>query len=312
MILCCGEALIDMIPKPALDEQEGFVPHAGGAVFNTALALGRLSAPAGMLTGLSTDMFGTQLLTSLQDSHVDTSHIITSDRPTTLAFVKLQDGQASYSFFDENSAGRMIRPADLPAVSDNVTTLFFGGISLASDPGAQTYAALLKRESHEKVVMIDPNIRAGFIQDQTLYRKRLYAMMGQSDIVKVSDEDLNWVSPTPASLRDKAEALLHLGPALVIVTKGQDGAFGVTASGKEIEIPAHPAKVKDTVGAGDAFNAGVLAKLSELGCLKKDALRSASCDTLAQAMDYGARVASVAVSREGANPPWANEVTAAA
>ncbi|HCI98983.1 MAG TPA: carbohydrate kinase, partial [Sulfitobacter sp.] len=146
MILCCGEALIDMVAAPSLDGPDGFVPHSGGAVFNTAIALGRLGARAGMLTGLSHDMFGDQLADALKASDVDTTHIIRSNRPSALAFVKLEDGQASYSFFDENSAGRMIRPEDMPALPSDVTALFFGGISLASDPSASAYAALLDRQ----------------------------------------------------------------------------------------------------------------------------------------------------------------------
>ena len=105
MILCCGEALVDMIPSPTVAGPDGFVPLAGGAVFNTAIALGRLGVRTGMLTGLSNDMFGQQLSEALKASNVDTFHVATSDRPTTLAFVRLQDGHATYSFFDENSAG---------------------------------------------------------------------------------------------------------------------------------------------------------------------------------------------------------------
>ena len=95
MILCCGEALIDMIPAPMKEGNDGFVPHSGGAVFNTAIALGRLGVQTGMLSGISTDMFGQQLITALNESHVDTSNIITSDRPTTLAFVQLTEGSVS-------------------------------------------------------------------------------------------------------------------------------------------------------------------------------------------------------------------------
>ena len=94
MLLCCGEALIDMIPTPTTDGAMGFVPHSGGAIFNTAIALGRLGRPAGMLTGMSSDMFGQQLTAALQDSHVDTSLLIPCYRPSTLAFVKLFDGHA--------------------------------------------------------------------------------------------------------------------------------------------------------------------------------------------------------------------------
>ena len=87
MILCCGEALIDMIAEPTVSGSNGFVPHSGGAIFNTAIALGRLGIQTGLLSGLSTDMFGEQLIAALQISHVATSHVIRSDRPTTLAFV---------------------------------------------------------------------------------------------------------------------------------------------------------------------------------------------------------------------------------
>ena len=108
MILCCGEALIDMIPVET-SGGDAFVPHSGGAIFNTAIALGRLGGSASMVTGLSDDLFGQQLRDGLEASHVDTSLVIASDRPTTLAFVKLVDGHASYVFYDENSAGRMIQ-----------------------------------------------------------------------------------------------------------------------------------------------------------------------------------------------------------
>ena len=168
MILCCGEALIDMIAEPTVSGAQGFVPHSGGAVFNTAIALGRLGAPAGMLTGLSRDMFGQQLAQALKDSHVDGSQVVLSDRPTTLAFVQLQDGHATYSFVDENSAGRMLRPEDMPDQLTATSALYFGGISLACEPCADAYAALLDRHGAERAVMIDPNIRPGFIQDQSL------------------------------------------------------------------------------------------------------------------------------------------------
>ena len=125
MILSCGEALIDMLPRQSTGGEAAFAPYAGGAVFNTAIALGRLGAPSGFLSGLSTDLFGEILTDSLTASKVDSSLAIRSARPTTLAFVKLVDGQASYAFYDENTAGRMIRPEDMPALPDNVGTVFF-------------------------------------------------------------------------------------------------------------------------------------------------------------------------------------------
>ncbi|MFG6611300.1 carbohydrate kinase [Sulfitobacter sp. 1A12057] len=308
MILCCGEALIDMIPTPTKAGPDGFVPHAGGAVFNTAIALGRLGAQVGMLSGLSSDMFGRQLVDGLKASHVDVSHVVLSDRPTTLAFVRLVGGHATYDFYDENSAGRMITPEDMPALSSEVSALYFGGISLACEPGADAYAELLARNAEGRAVMIDPNIRPGFIKDIERYRQRLDRMLALSDIVKVSDEDLNWINPAPLSLRDKVAELLKKGPSVVILTRGGEGASGYLANGEEVQVPAVKAEIVDTVGAGDTFNAGVLAKMSELGQLHKSALVTLAPEVLSEALAYGARVAAVTVSRAGANPPWVEEI----
>lgn len=300
--------MIDMIPTPTKAGPDGFVPHAGGAVFNTAIALGRLGAQVGMLSGLSSDMFGRQLVDGLKASHVDVSHVVLSDRPTTLAFVRLVGGHATYDFYDENSAGRMITPEDMPALSSEVSALYFGGISLACEPGADAYAELLARNAEGRAVMIDPNIRPGFIKDIERYRQRLDRMLALSDIVKVSDEDLNWINPAPLSLRDKVAELLKKGPSVVILTRGGEGATGYLANGEEVQVPAVKAEIVDTVGAGDTFNAGVLAKMSELGQLHKSALATLAPEVLSEALAYGARVAAVTVSRAGANPPWVEEI----
>ena len=309
MILCCGEALIDMIPSPTLEGgRDGFVPHSGGAVFNTAIALGRLGVQTGMITGLSTDMFGQQLADALHASHVDTSRVIRSDRPTTLAFVKLTDGHASYSFFDENSAGRMIRPEDLPDLSDEVSALFFGGISLAVEPCADTYAALVEREGTGRAVMMDPNIRPGFIKDVDRYRDRLARMLRLTDIVKVSDEDLNWIYPGPDSLQSKLETLRATGPRIVVMTRGGEGATAYLSDGTDVTVAAERVTAVDTVGAGDTFNAGVLASLSEQGLLTKSGVSAVTTGQMHRALTLAAKSAAITVSRAGANPPWREEI----
>jgi fructokinase len=308
MILCCGEALIDMIPEPTLHGAQGFVPHCGGAVMNTAVALGRLGAPTGLFTGLSDDMFGQQLTAHLRASHVDLSLAAVSSRPTTLAFVQLVDGQASYSFLDENSAGRMLQLADLPKVPEHVTTLFFGGISLAVEPAAETYATLLAREKRDRVVMLDPNIREAFIADQERYRARLNRMLAQTDIIKVSDEDLDWLIPQNIPPAEKAAMLMSRGPRLVVVTRGSAGVLAYLSNGTEVAVPAESVDIVDTVGAGDTFNAGFLCKLSELGELDVQTLPQLAPETLRSALGFASKAAGISVSRRGANPPWAREV----
>ncbi|QUS36825.1 carbohydrate kinase family protein [Falsirhodobacter algicola] len=299
MILCCGEALIDM-----LAQGEGFTPHAGGAVFNTAIALGRLGAEAGFLSGLSTDLFGARLDAALKASKVDTSLAVRSDRPTTLAFVTLTNGQASYAFYDENTAGRSLSVADLPALPDGVKALFFGGISLVGEPAADTYAALMQREAAHRVTMLDPNIRPSFIRDPEAYRDRIGRMIALSDIIKISDEDLHWLEG-PGDPADLAQGLLAKGPRLVLLTEGAAGARAITQTENRF-VAAPKVTVADTVGAGDTFNAGVLAALDRAGALHKGA--DWSGDLLDAALTLGTRAAAVTVSRAGATPPWSHEL----
>ena len=152
MILCCGEALIDMLPRQTTGGAACFQPYSGGAVFNTAIALGRLGVPSSLFTGLSTDHFGQQLAATLRSSGVSIDLAHRSDRPTTLAFVTLVDGQARYAFYDENTAGRMLAPEDLPAVPSEVDVMFFGGISLAVEPCASTYQHFMQTAGGERAM----------------------------------------------------------------------------------------------------------------------------------------------------------------
>ena len=305
MILCAGEALIDMLPRETSAGEAAFAPHAGGAVFNTSIALGRLGVPTQFYSGISNDLFGEVLTGALAASNVDASLAHRSDQPTTLAFVKLVDGHASYAFYDENTAGRMLPLDSLPDTSADA--LFLGGISLAVEPCAGTYAALLKREASSKVTMIDPNIRPTFIKDEAVYRARIAEMIGLADIIKLSDEDLDWIDPE-GDTADKARKMVADNDLkLLCITEGSKGVTGYTPT-QEIFVAANKATVVDTVGAGDTFNAGLLASLHNAGLLTKSGVASLSDDAVRDALSLGAKTAAITVSRAGANPPWASEL----
>jgi fructokinase len=307
MILSCGEALIDMLPRTSTAGEACFAPYAGGAVFNTAIALGRLGAPSAFFSGISNDMLGEILADSLTASRVDTRYLARSGRPTTVAFVKLVNGQATYAFYDEGTAGRMLSLDQLPTLPPEVTTLFLGGISLVNDPAASTYEALQARESAARVTMIDPNIRPGFIAGkEAQYRARIERMVARADIVKLSDEDLHWLEGQ-GDLTTLARGILARGPKVVFITEGAKGARAVTAT-QDRFVAATPVTVVDTVGAGDTFNAGVLAALSQAGALTKAGVAALDAATLDAALSLGTRAAAVTVSRAGANPPWSHEL----
>jgi len=306
MILCCGDTLIDMLPRLSAAGESTFAPYVGGALFNSAIALGRLGAPAGLFTGLSSDFFGQMLGTALAESHVDTRFTHISDRHTTLAFVRLTDGQASYIFFDENSAGRMLYESDLPQLDESVEAMLFGCMTLIAEPCGSTYEALMRREHERRVMMLDPNIRKDFVPDKAAHMARMRRMIALADIVKLSDEDLAWFGET-GSDAEIAARWLAAGPKLVAITHGAKGAKGYTER-FEVSVPAPMVTVADTVGAGDTFNAGILASLSRMGLLTKEGVARLSESDAAEALAFAARIASFTVSRAGANPPWAHEL----
>jgi fructokinase len=303
MILCAGEALIDMLPRKTEGGESAFAPYPGGAVFNTAIALARLGAPVSFFSGLSDDLFGERLSRVLTVNGVAHGLAARSSRPTTLAFVTLTGGQASYTFYDENTAGRMLSPADLPTIPADCAAGFFGGISLAVEPCAEAYVALAERMSASgRLVMLDPNVRAGFVADAGRYRARMERLFTLADVVKVSDEDLRWLLGD-GDLGALAEAVRARGPAIVLVTRGAEGVTAYTGA-EPLHMPAPKAEVVDTVGAGDTFNAGFLAGLHDAGLLSADAVRDGLPEAaLTAALDLGVRAAAVTVSRAGANPP---------
>ncbi len=306
MIVSCGEALIDMLPRQTSDGNACYEPHAGGAVFNTAIALARLGVSSGFFTGISTDFFGDLLIDVLKKSGVDTRYLVRSGHPETIAFVRLLNGHASYAFYDENTAGRLLSERDLPDFDDSVIALQFGAISLISEPCGSTYESLMRREMDKRVISFDPNIRTSFIKDAASHRARMERMLAMSDIVKLSDEDLVFFD-AGGNFEVFAEHLLGRGAKLVVMTRGAEGAVGIARSGK-VEVPGLKVTVVDTVGAGDTVNAGILAYLSKAGKLNKPDLASLPPADIRNALSLAVQAAAVTVSRAGANPPWAHEL----
>ena len=306
MIICCGEALIDMLPRRLPDGTQVFLPVPGGAIFNTAITLGRLGEDVHFFSGLSTDMYGRQLTAHLEESNVDTTFCRRTARPTTLAFVNLNNGNAEYTFYDENTAGRMLEIADLPDLHKQTQALHFGAISLVPEPCASTYEELMRRYHGTAVISLDPNIRPNFIQDEPAYRDRIKRMCDLSDIIKVSQDDLDWLEPGK-KFETAAREWLSTGAKIVLLTMGEKGVRAITPS-LDLAVPAIRTNVVDTVGAGDSFNAGFLADLRKSGNLHKNKLESVNKTTLHSALTFASRIAAFTVGQAGANPPWAREL----
>ena len=298
MIVVCGEALIDRIPP---------YDSPGGGPFTTARALARLGIPTQFLGRLSTDAFGQELRDLLAADGADLALTSFGPEPTTLAIADVDlDGHAAYRFIiDGTSAPNLTRPMLPASLSSGVRALHVGTLGLVFEPIAATIAGLVEREHENLLVMVDPNIRPATLNGAVGYRARLDGVMAQSTIVKASDADMEWLCPG-VELESAARALLGRGPSLVVVTLGADGAFGVCA-GTEVRVPAPVVDVVDTIGAGDAFGAGLLAwlydhdRLNRALHLERDELRAA--------LEFACLVASITCTRAGADPPHRAELT---
>lgn len=311
MIICCGEALIDFVPR-SIDGQPAYRPLPGGSPFNVAIGLGRLGAPTGFLSRLSTDFFGDLLVQTLNENAVDCRHVKRTADPSTLAFVSSpSSGEPQYAFYSNGAADRSITEHDLPVALDSSVTaihLSLGAITLMTEPAASTFEALLQREAKRRVLVFDPNIRAGLIADRAAYCKRVEALIGLCDLVKVSRADLEWLYPGRA-VADSAEAWRGLGPRLVVVTLGADGAMALMG-GRKVETPGRKVEVVDTVGAGDSFHAALLAGLNEHGVLTIDRLAKLDAADLQGVLGRATAAAAITCSRAGANPPTKRELDA--
>lgn len=300
MILCCGEAVIDMLPTDTPGQHQTVT---GGAAVNSAIALARLGQSTAFFGGLSTDAFGQILIDTMQAEGVDLSLCTPVDAPTTQAFVTLKDGSPRFTFQDEGSAGRTLGFAQIPDL-EGVEALVFGGLSLIHRPGAGTLEALMQMAGDARLTLLDANIRPALIEVEEGYRKRLGRMMAMADILKFSDEDIDWLQPDPP------EQFLMGRTVLVVHSHGPDGVTVYSRRGVQ-HIPTTPVPVVDTVGAGDTFNAGLLASLAEQGLLSPAALGRSSAGQINRAAAYGVRAATYSVTRVGANPPSRKELSCA-
>lgn len=184
--------------------------------------------------------------------------------------------------------------------------LHFGSISLVREPGATSFEQLIRRESGKLVLSLDPNVRPSLIGDRAAYRQRLEGWVALADIVKVSQADLRWLYPDREPI-DAARRLLATGPALVAVTRGAAGAVGITAT-VTVDVPGSPVAVQDTIGAGDAFTAGLLGFLELRGVLDRAALHALREEDLRPCLTLANRMASITCTRSGAQPPTRVEV----
>jgi fructokinase len=291
-----GEALVDLVPHQAGELRA----HAGGGPYNTARTLGRLDQDVHFLGCLSDDGFGARLRAQLLEDDVRLDTVIETPLPTTLALVELDDrGAATYRFYTEGTSAPALEPdAALRALPETVDFLHIGTLALVMEPTALALQAVVEAVADRALIMVDPNCRPTFIPDRGTYRRSLAATLSYTHVVKVSNDDLEYLEPGVDPVR-AARNLLEDGPQVALLTLGGEGALIVTAS-EETMVAAPKIDVVDTIGAGDAFGGGFIAYWRMKG-LDRDAVGDAKA--VRAATTFACVVAARTCERAGANPP---------
>jgi len=306
MIICAGESLIDMV---SFRGEAEYTPHVGGSNFNSSIALGRLGADSYYFGAISNDNYGELIENTLRHSNVKQDFIIKTNRPTTLAYADVIDGVAEYTFVDEHSAGRLLDTTSLKPFLDGVKkakALLVGGISLQAEPCGSSWQWLIEGVSGHLPIYFDANIRPDFIEDKQRYFDRFVELTSKVDIIKISDEDYRYLFGAQ-DFTEISKSWLNNGVKLVILTLGSDGAK-VLYRDHEVSVQSNKVDVLDTIAAGDTFNAGFLLSLDKQGLLDRESLNSIGKTQLKTALTFANKVASITVTKKGANPPWLEEL----
>lgn len=187
-----------------------------------------------------------------------------------------------------------------------------GSLALAMPPGAQALEAFVASEHRRGEVFIayDPNIRPALAGTRVAETARVERQIALAHLLKASEEDLGWLYPgcDPVEVAHRWQRVCG---GWVVVTRGAQGACSILPSGEEVAVPGHAVHVADTIGAGDAFLAGLLAAIADrrlLGPSAHAVLRGLTDDVVIQAMSYASTVAAFACTRAGANPPTREQV----
>lgn len=312
MVCVIGEALIDLVMDPAAAGGTGtaaYLAHPGGSPFNVAIGLARLGQPSLLLARLSGDAFGRQLRAHAEANSVDLSHAVNAAESSTLAVVSLDaDRNATYDFYRTGTADWQWSTEELDRIPATTSWIHTGSLASWTEPGDAVIQAQLRRRRGDQPVVIsyDPNIRPALLADHRSAVGQVEAMVGLADVVKASAEDLEWLYPDTGT-EEVLRRWQALGASVVVVTDGGRGAKFL-AGQQVMTVPARPVTVVDTVGAGDAFMAGLINALVKGGYGGGPSIDPAGIEA---AVAEAILVAALTCAKAGANPPTAAELTAA-
>ena len=292
-----GEVLIDLIPN-----ESKYVAVVGGGPANTAKALAKLGVKTHFIDGISNDEYGQIAKSELLSANVLLDYAQYSNKPTCTAKVTLSSsGGASYEFVIEGTATFDFSDFWLPEPQSlKPSLLHIGTLATVIEPGASTLFKWAQSIAKLAPIVFDPNIRPAVLGNRDEYIKKVEKWVAISSVIKVSDEDLNWLYPGKV-IDEIVNKWLEVGVQLIAVTLGDKGITAYRKNEK-ISVDAVKVVVADTVGAGDTVGAILVEAIIKNGL---DRLTGEVLNTM---LNRAMKAAAITVSRTGANPPNKEEI----
>jgi fructokinase len=307
-VLVIGEALVDIVAPARSTTRNGngkAIATPGGSPANIAVGLARLGVPTELVTRFGTDPYGDQLGAHLFGNGVQLApgSVDPGFRTSTATATLDPQGIASYEF-------DMTWEPPALALSRGCPAIHTGSIATVLQPGAHAIREFLTSVADQPVtVTLDPNARPSIVPDPDLTWETVRALGAVSDLVKLSDEDCAFVQPGSSPQEIAAELLTAARTQCVVITRGGDGAIGITRDA-QVEVSTPAVEVVDTVGAGDSFMSALIAGLHARDLLGATRLAGLTPELLRDAIEYAVRAAAITCTRHGADPPSATDYTA--
>ncbi|MBB3227603.1 fructokinase [Luteibacter sp. Sphag1AF] len=304
-ILCFGEALIDFHAQRQAggNQPPAFIPFAGGAPANVAVAVARLGATSRFAGMLSRDMFGDFLLTSLRDLGVGTDDVVRTDEANTaLAFVALDEkGERSFSFYRPPAADLLFRPHHFRVDTfDGLAVFHVCSNSLTEAAIADTTIEGMRRARVAgALVSFDMNLRPALWPRDEAPLPRLWNALNEADIIKLSAEEFAFVHADGQSDDDVLERLWRGEAKVLLVTDGGEPMRWFTRNARG-SLPGWHVETVDTTAAGDAFVGGLLSQLASQSVTRAN-LSALLADTprFHDLLRFAAACGAITVTRKG-------------
>ena len=306
MIVIGGDAIVDLIDRG----ERLFEACPGGSTLNCALAAGQLGSEVLYVSTLSTDAYGDLLAARLAECRVSLRDNARSNAYSSLAVVSLDEtSQPSYAFYRDGTADREVPVAEIIASFPQSMSIFHvGSCALIPAEDQDAWLSVVKAAKERgALISVDPNCRPSMTKDPIAYREGIARFFSVADLIKCSDEDLEYLHPewTDRALDKFIEAY---SPQLCVYTEGAEGLRAFTKSGISAQVSASlPGPLSDTVGAGDSVHGTLLSEIDRLDLVGQQ-LSELNDSQLTDMLLLASRVAGVNCTRAGCQPPTREEV----